>query len=100
VNELSFHHVVLTLVGAAGLVWFGAVRHTQNPWPAARRIFVALTMAAVFFAQALEAFASLASASSLELFGFAGCMLGVIAAFSFAFSPAQRADPGSKLRDA
>jgi hypothetical protein len=34
---------------------------------------------------------SLGNASSLELFGFAGCLLGVVAAFGFAFNAAQRA---------
>jgi hypothetical protein len=91
VNPQSFHHLVLALVGIAGLLWFCAVQRAPYPWQPARRIFVALVMAAVFFAQASEAFTSLANASSLELFGFAGCLLGVIAAFGFAFNGTQGA---------
>jgi len=80
-NELPFHQVVLALFGIAGLLEFGSSVYEIHwlSWSARRRIIIALCLGPNFLYQTLFAFQRLSDASSLELFGFFGCLLGLFA---------------------
>src|SRR5258706_14445711 len=78
--ELQFHHLVLSLAGVAGIVWFYAAPQERHLWSRRGRLFIGIALGFVFLTQAVGAFASLSTASSLDLFGFIGCMLGCLGA--------------------
>jgi len=80
VAELQFHHVVLSLASVAGIPWFYSAFQERHLWSRRRRIFIGIALGFVFLTQTLSAFTSLSSASSVELFGFIGCMLGCLGA--------------------
>jgi hypothetical protein len=80
VSELQFHHVILSAIGIAGIVWFFAIPTARKLWSQPKRIFIGLASGLVYVTQALTAFANLSNASSLELFGFVGCVLGCLGA--------------------
>jgi hypothetical protein len=85
-TELSFHHVILAMMGVAGLLWFCASLYERHLWSKRRRLLVSLILGCIFLNETLGAFASLANASSLELFGFIGCFLGCLGAVRLACS--------------
>jgi len=76
VSELQFHHLVLSMIGLAGILWFFGSARLGELWSSPKRAIVGIVSGLIYLAQALSAFANLANASSLELFGFLGCTLG------------------------
>lgn len=78
--ESQFHHVILSTMGVVGIIWFYAIPHSRNLWSQSRRTFVGIGSGLVYVIQAFGAFTSLSNASSLELFGFVGCVLGCLGA--------------------
>jgi len=84
-NELSFHHAVLVSIGIAGTLWFFAASFEHRVWSQRKRVFLLIGSAPIYVYQALGAFGALSQASSLELFGFIGCVLGVLGAVRLVF---------------
>jgi hypothetical protein len=80
VAESQFHHIILSTMGVVGIIWFYAIPHSRQLWSQSRRTFVGIAGGLVYVVQALGAFTSLSNASSLELFGFIGCVLGCLGA--------------------
>jgi hypothetical protein len=80
VAESQFHHFILSTMGVAGIIWFYAIPHARHVWSQSRRSFVGIGSGLIYVTQALSAFTSLSNASSLELFGFIGCVLGCLGA--------------------
>jgi uncharacterized membrane protein HdeD (DUF308 family) len=80
VAEQPFHHIILTMVGVAGMLWFFGALNSRNVWSWRRRVLLGILSGLIFLTQALGAFTSSSSASSLELFGFIGCTLGCLGA--------------------
>jgi hypothetical protein len=79
-NELAFHHYVLVVAGVAGILEFFAVFFERHPWSRRKRVFLLLCAGPFYLYQTVNAFQSVAGASSLELFGFVGCLLGCLGA--------------------
>ena len=79
-NELQLHDVLLSMAGVAGVLWFFGAYHERLLWYKPRRAFLGTTFGFIFLVQTLSAFAHLSGASSVELFGFIGCMLGCFGA--------------------
>lgn len=78
--EQQFHHIILTMVGVAGMLWFFGALNSRNVWSWLKRVLLGIFSGLVFLTQALGAFTGLSSASSLELFGFIGGTLGCLGA--------------------
>ena len=92
-NELPFHHLILAVFGIAGLMEFASSMYETHwlLWSRRRRFVIAICFAPNYLYQALFAFQRFSDASSLELLGFCGCLLGLFAAarmFSLASQPA------------
>jgi hypothetical protein len=83
VSELHFHQSVLSLAGVAGIVWFFATFNSQILWRQGRRVLVGILSGLVYLELALSAFPNLSNASSAEIFGFIGCVLGCLGAARF-----------------
>jgi len=83
VSELHFHQGVLSLAGVAGILWFFAAINSQVLWRRGRRLFVGILSGLVYLELALTAFTNLSNASSAEVFGFIGCVLGCLGAARF-----------------
>lgn len=79
-SGLQFHSVVLAVIGVAGILWFQGARRLPLSWSPLRRTFLGVVSGLVYLAPVLSAFANLSSASSLELFGFIGGLLGCLGA--------------------
>ncbi len=77
-SEQFFEHVILTIMGVAGVLDFCGTLRLPHPWTARKGVFIGVVGALIFLWKALGAFSSLSSASSVELFGFIGCMLGIL----------------------
>ena len=78
--ESQFHHLILSALGVTGIIWFYAIPHSRQLWSQAKRNFVGIGSGLIYVTEALSAFTSLSSASSLELFGFLGCVFGCLGA--------------------
>jgi uncharacterized membrane protein HdeD (DUF308 family) len=79
-NELSFHHAILALAGVAGTLEFFGAFFERHAWSHRKRFFLLVCAGPFYLYQALNAFETLSLASSLELFGFIGCVLGCLGA--------------------
>ena len=79
-GEAQFHHIIATMVGVAGVLWFFGAFNSRHVWSRPKRALLGICSGLVFLTQALGAFTALSSASSLELFGFIGCTLGCLGA--------------------
>jgi len=80
--DSPFHHLMLAILGIAGILEYYGTLHLPAVWQkqsARKRVFLGVTAGIVYVTQSLNAFASLSGASSLELFGFLGCLLGCLA---------------------
>jgi hypothetical protein len=77
-GELQFHHLILSALGVTGIIWFYAIPYSREAWSQPKRTFIGIGSGLVYLAQALSAFTMLSNASSLELFGFIGCVLGCL----------------------
>jgi len=81
-NETAIHQVFLCILGVAGILEYYGTRHRPAVWKKQsprKRAFLGVTAGIVYVTQSLNAFGSLSGASSLELFGFLGCVLGCLA---------------------
>jgi hypothetical protein len=78
VAELQFHHTILSVIGIVGIVWFFGALHLPEVWSRSRRLVVGIAGGAIYVVQACGASPILSSASSLELFGFIGCIVGAL----------------------
>jgi len=88
--ELEFHRAVLVVIGASGLLWLFASFQGRPGWSKRRRLLVALAMATVYVVEGSSAFPNLATASAAELFGFVGCVLGLLGAAAVGVNIAAR----------
>ena len=81
-NELPFHHLILAVFGITGLMELASSMYETHwlSWTRRRRVVIALCFAPNYLYQALFAFQRFSDASSLELLGFCGCLLGLFAA--------------------
>jgi hypothetical protein len=80
VTELQFHHLILASMGIAGILWFHGAYRLPRSWSPIKRFLLGIGSGLGYLLPALSAFANLSSASSLELFGFVGCLLGCFGA--------------------
>ena len=79
-NELFFHQAVLAVAGIAGILEFFGAFFEYHPGSRRKKAFIAVCAGLFYVYFALGAFESLSNASSLELFGFFGCVLGCLGA--------------------
>ena len=79
-SESLFHHFVLSIIGVTGILWFYATDHLPKVWSQPRRVFVGTMIGLVYLVQAMSAFDNLSNASSMEIVGFIGCILGCLGA--------------------
>ena len=79
-DKPQFHHIIITIAGVAGVLWFFGAFHSRPVWSWPKRTLLGMCSGLVFLTQALGAFTALSSASSLELFAFIGCTLGCLGA--------------------
>jgi hypothetical protein len=79
-DEVAFGHLVLSVLGVSGVLEYYGTRRVREFWPAGKCLLVGIGAAPTYLAGALLAFTSLSGASSLQLFGFLGCVLGLLGA--------------------
>jgi hypothetical protein len=88
--ELPFHDLILTMIGISGLLqYYGSIeglKAVANHW----RVLIGLSGIPIYVFEAIGAFPLLSNASSLQLFGFFGCILGTLGSMKiFSAHPAQ-----------
>src|ERR1700687_3123564 len=79
-TESQFNHLILSVIRVIGILWFYALPQSSQGWSQSRRPLVEIASALISAVQAVGAFTSLSNVSSLELFGFIGCVLGCLGA--------------------
>ena len=76
--ELPFHHLILTVFGICGFLHFYGSIEGFKAFSESRRLIVGLCSAPIYIYQAIGAFPNVSIASSMELVGFIGCILGIM----------------------
>ncbi len=79
-TELQFNHLILSVIGVAGILWFYAMPQSSQGWSQSRRSVVGIASGLVYVIQAASAFTSPGQRIPLQLFGFIGCVLGCLGA--------------------
>jgi hypothetical protein len=78
VSEMLFHHIILSIIGVAGFLEYYATYHLPKVWSKPKRVYLGITAGLTYLWQGMVAFNGLANASSLEILGFIGCILGCL----------------------
>jgi len=98
--EISFHDFVLSAMGAAGVLEFYGTYRLPRQWSPRRRVFLGIVAGLTYFWQAIVAFKVLSNASSLEILGFVGCVLGCLGAVRMLGGVAAASGDAEPLSDA
>jgi hypothetical protein len=99
-DELGFQHLILCVLGVSGLLEFYGTRRARDFWSPRRCLAVGICSAPTYLAGALVAFPSLSGASSLQLFGFIGCALGLLGAVRLMADASDSMVPAGRSRKA
>lgn len=75
-TKVQWHQIFLSLLGVGGIMEFFGTYQLSKVWSKSKRVFLGSFAGLIYVSQAVVALPALMGASSLEIFGFVGCILG------------------------